>query len=84
MNAAPYICNRYRKESKIEIDEMKLQKLLYFSQRESLIQNNKALFNESFYVWKTQLPKKYISPITFCKEVPQDAIVDKDNVNGIQ
>ena len=42
MNVASYIYNRYESENGIKIDEMKLHKLMYFSQRESL-NNNKML-----------------------------------------
>lgn len=52
MNVASYICNRYLGEYGSEIDEMKLHKLLYFSQRESLIQNREPLFDATFYGWK--------------------------------
>lgn len=52
MNIASYICNRYMKENHMRIDEMKLHKLLYFAQRESLIQNNEPLFSEQFEAWK--------------------------------
>ena len=34
---ASYICNRYQREFGEKIDEMKLHKLMYFAQRESLI-----------------------------------------------
>lgn len=46
-----YICSRYKKEYKNHIDEMKLHKLLYFSQRESLIMSAKALFDDEFSGW---------------------------------
>lgn len=49
---ASYICNRYRRENGKRIDEMKLHKLLYFAQRESLVQNDKPLFWEDFEAWK--------------------------------
>lgn len=52
MNIASYICNRYMDEYGVDIDEMKLHKLMYFSQRESLIQDKKPLFNAVFYGWK--------------------------------
>lgn len=52
MNVASYICNRYRAEYAVKIDEMKLHKLMYFSQRESLIQNRAPLFDVTFYGWK--------------------------------
>ena len=34
------------------IDEMKLHKLLYFAQRESLVQQDTPLFREKFEAWK--------------------------------
>ena len=52
MNVASYIYNRYESEKGIKIDEMKLHKLMYFAQRESLIQDNEPLFNAVFYGWK--------------------------------
>lgn len=52
MNVASYIYNRYSLEYKTHIDEMKLHKLLYFAQRESLIQNREPLFDAVFYGWK--------------------------------
>ena len=35
---ASYICDRYQKEFGTRIDEMKLHKLLYFTQRECIAQ----------------------------------------------
>lgn len=52
MKVASYICTRYEDENSKVIEEMKLQGLLYMSQRESLIQNGEPLFNEVFYGWK--------------------------------
>lgn len=52
MNVASYICNRYATEYNCRIDEMKLHKLLYFAQRESLIRNREPLFDAVFYGWK--------------------------------
>nr|WP_296009669.1 type II toxin-antitoxin system antitoxin SocA domain-containing protein [uncultured Blautia sp.] len=34
------------------MDEMKMHKLMYFAQRESLMYHRTALFNEDFYGWK--------------------------------
>lgn len=52
MNVASYICKRYADEFHSRIDEMKLHKLLYFAQRESLVQNREPLFDAVFYGWK--------------------------------
>lgn len=49
---ASYIYQRYKNEMNTEIDEMKLHKLLYFSQRESIIRNGQLMFCEPFAAWK--------------------------------
>lgn len=50
--AATYIYTRYKKETGVPIDEMKLHKLLYFAQRESIIQTGLPMFTDRFYGWK--------------------------------
>ena len=52
LNVAEYIFKEYNRVTGELIDEMKLQKLLYFSQRETLAILNKPLFNEEFEGWK--------------------------------
>ena len=52
MNVAGYVYRRYEKEFGAPVDEMKLHKLLYFAQRESLIQTDRPLFEATFYGWK--------------------------------
>ena len=52
VDIASYIYQRYKKETGHTIDEMKLHKLLYFAQRESLIQRDQPLFPESFQAWR--------------------------------
>lgn len=42
----------YYKEKGVHMDEMKMHKLMYFSQRESLMYNNEPLFDGTFYGWK--------------------------------
>ena len=49
---ASYINDRYQRDFGCRIDEMKLHKLLYFAQRESLVQLNEPLFAERFEAWK--------------------------------
>lgn len=49
---ASYIYNRYLEEFKETVSEMKLHKLLYFTQRESLIQTGNPMFKESFWAWR--------------------------------
>lgn len=49
---ASYICMRYQKEFGRGIDEMKLHKLLYFVQRESIVQLGTPIFKEQFEAWR--------------------------------
>lgn len=50
--AASYIFKRYMEEKGTCIDEMKLHKLLYLSQRESIIMTGEPMFDASFEAWK--------------------------------
>lgn len=52
IKVASYIFKRYQEEMKVKIDEMKLHKLLYFAQRESIIQTGEPMFNDQFEAWK--------------------------------
>lgn len=52
IDVAQYIYEEYKRLSGEIIDEMKLHKLLYFSQRESLAITNQPLFAECFEGWK--------------------------------
>ena len=49
---ASYICQRYQKEFGERIDEMKLHKLLYFTQRECIVQTGEPIFPEIMHAWK--------------------------------
>ena len=52
MTVAAYIYGRYQREYNEKIDEMKLQKLMYFAQRESLIRTGEPMFEGDFYGWR--------------------------------
>lgn len=49
---ASYVAHRYEKQFGEAIDEIKLQKLLYFIQREHIIREGTPLFDEGFRAWK--------------------------------
>lgn len=49
---ASYICDRYKREYGQRIDEMKLHKLLYFMQKECIVQTNQPMFPEALHAWK--------------------------------
>lgn len=50
--AAKYLIQRYEQESDSAMDEMKLHKLLYFTQRESFVLLGKPMFPDKFEAWK--------------------------------
>ena len=52
IDVAQYIYDEYKRQSCEVIDEMKLHKLLYLSQRESLAITNEPLFPEALEGWK--------------------------------
>ena len=52
IDVAQYIYDEYKRQSGEVIDDMKLHKLLYFVQRESLTITNAPMFNEEFEGWK--------------------------------
>ena len=52
IDAAKYVASSYQKRFKEPISEMKLHKLLYFAQRESLVRSNKAMFDAQFQGWR--------------------------------
>lgn len=51
IDVAQYICEYYQEIHHCHIDELKLQKLLYFCQRENMALLNEALFNERLEGW---------------------------------
>lgn len=52
VDIASYISERYLKEYGERIDEMKLHKLLYLTQRECLIQTGEPMFEATFHAWR--------------------------------
>lgn len=80
LNVAAHIAKDYFSEYGQRIDEMKLHKLMYFAQRESLIQTDEPLFNAIFYGWKYGPVLKEIRSAykdgTFTSIIPQNFITD--------
>ena len=52
MCVAKALYDMYYEQSGVHMDEMKMHKLMYFAQRESLMYNNEPLFDGTFYGWK--------------------------------
>mgnify|MGYP004503409775 CR=1 FL=1 len=49
---AKALYDMYAERTNSSMDEMKMHKLMYFAQRESLMNTSAPLFHESFYGWK--------------------------------
>lgn len=49
---AKALYDMYYEQKGERMDEMKMHKLMYFAQRESLMYNNEVLFEGKFYGWK--------------------------------
>ena len=52
LTVACYIRRRYRLKNHADIDEMKMHKLLYLVQRESLVRNDEPLFSDKIYAYQ--------------------------------
>lgn len=65
LQAATYISDRYLREYGEPIEEKKLQKLMYFAQRESIIQNGAPMFEGEFRALQTgpYLPSLHLALI---------------------
>lgn len=52
LNVAKYLYDSYSEYFGQPMDQMKMHKLMYFAQRESLMYEKKLLFEESFLGWR--------------------------------
>lgn len=81
---AAYICSRYLAEQGERIDEMRLHKLMYFAQRESLIVKDAPLFEGEFQGWRfgpvlPELREAYKND-DFDKDVTGEALGDAKEI----
>lgn len=77
---ASYICQRYLQDFGERIDEMKLHKLLYFTQRECIIQTSKPMFDEPFSAWKfgpVVVSIRQLYKTGALQDLPSDDIIEK-------
>lgn len=77
---ASYICQRYFQIFGERIDEMKLHKLLYFTQRECIIQTGKPMFDEPFSAWKygpVVVNIRQLYKNDTLHDMPSDEIIEK-------
>lgn len=75
VDVAQYIYEEYKRQSGESIDEMKLHKLLYLTQRESIALTNEPMFPEHFEGWKYGL---------VCREVRVNYTEDGMNMQDIR
>ena len=52
LSVAKMFNNLYKAENGINMDQMRMHKMMYFVQRESLMYNKKPLFDAQFEGWK--------------------------------
>lgn len=70
MSVAKALYDMYYAEKGVHMDEMKMHKLMYFLQRESLMYNKDRLFDATFYGWKygpvlTEVRREFRMPKPF-------------------
>ena len=75
---ASYVSERYLSEFSERIDEMKLHKLLYLVQRESLILLGRPIFAESFEAWRYGPVMVCLRPLyasdSLHQKLPEDSV----------
>lgn len=78
VNVAGYIVQRYREISGEKLDEMKLQKLLYFTQREAFAVTGEQAFEGDFEGWRFGPVSREVRAVFYDGEivVPTAAISD--------
>ena len=72
---AKVLYDLYLEQTEKYMDEMKMHKLMYFAQRESLMENKEKLFEDDFYGWK-------YGPVLKCVRTEYMKCPPFRNVNG--
>lgn len=70
LSVAKCLYDMYFKKIGTHMDEMKMHKLMYFSQRECLMYTNEVLFDGTFYGWRygpvlKEIRSEYTNPSPF-------------------
>ena len=80
VSIASYISERYLKEYGERIDEMKLHKLLYLTQRECIVQTGEPMFSEPFSAWKygpVMVSIRQLYKADMLHSVPSDEVIGR-------
>lgn len=77
LSVAKALYDMYYDQKSVYMDEMKMHKLMYFSQRESLMYKNELLFDGTFYGWKYGPVLKEVRREYFGNAVPFASVVEK-------
>lgn len=78
--AAKYLVRRYEQELGSTMDEMKLHKLLYFTQRESFVLLGKPMFLDKFEAWKYGPVMRCLRKAHWECQSPSDLSVDSEYI----
>ncbi len=81
---AKALYDMYYEQNGVYMDEMKMHKLMYFSQRESLMYNNEPLFEGIFWGWKYGPVLKEVRSEYFGASVPFSDVVERVSQDTIQ
>lgn len=73
LDTAKALYDMYYEQKGMQMDEMKMHKLMYFAQRESLMYNNEPLFDGTFYGWKYGPVLKEVRSEYYGNEAPFSA-----------
>lgn len=72
---AKALYDMYYEQNGMQMDEMKMHKLMYFAQRESLMYNSEPLFDGTFYGWKYGPVLKEVRSEYYGNTAPFGAVV---------
>lgn len=73
---ASYICQRYEYLFGVRLDEMKLYKLLYFTQRECIVETGHRIFGDSFSVTASGLVVPSVH-IAYCQDTLHERLSEE-------
>lgn len=81
LTVAKEFYNEYLKQYHTKMDEMKMHKLMYFVQKESLLEKKDVLFSEDFYGWRygpvlKSVRSEYMNNTTPFVSVEEEASAD--------
>lgn len=83
VDIAGVFSSRFHERTGAEIDEMKLHKMLYLAQRESLIRTGNALYPELIRAWKYGPVVVEVRTAFRRHAIPRDVLCDRSDEAGV-